>query len=223
MRRPRSSITYRLAAFLFVGVAVNVGVALYLTWHQPEPAKTTALAPAQYRPHIEQHIRTRVSVPEAWPEILRRYDRLENHGTGWRRHLDYGDSAMGAGQLQVEVISMRVGWPFPALAGESHTIRIGGTITAGGSTCLVLPPRETVVGPLQSGQRLMPVHPEPAGFLANTLLFAVAAWLPFATLALHRSISRRRRRRCASCGYLIQSSPRCPECGLEPRVKRRVS
>lgn len=65
---------------------------------------------------------------------------------------------------------------------------------------------------------LLPIWP---GFIGNTLLYALALWLLLAAPFAVRRMVRRRRRRCAACGYPIGSSAVCTECG-KPVGARRV-
>lgn len=70
--------------------------------------------------------------------------------------------------------------------------------------------------------RVLPLRPIWPGFLINTLLYGTSLWMvctgPF---AVRRAI-RRRRGRCAHCGYPVGTSPVCTECGRVTRAKSVV-
>jgi len=58
----------------------------------------------------------------------------------------------------------------------------------------------------------LPLRPIWWGLIADSLLFAVVLALALYALVAVRAIVRRRRGRCARCGFPVQSG-RCPECG----------
>jgi hypothetical protein len=68
-------------------------------------------------------------------------------------------------------------------------------------------------GPESQGQIVLPLLPRWPGFAINTLLCAALVWLAAATLVSARRTIRRRRGRCARCGYELRDLATCPECG----------
>ncbi|MAY74530.1 MAG: hypothetical protein CMJ31_07475 [Phycisphaerae bacterium] len=73
-----------------------------------------------------------------------------------------------------------------------------------------------------TGQRVVPLRPIPAGLAANIAIFAAGWWLLFtgvrctrAGVNWTRSALRRRKGRCTACGYDLTALdvPECPECG----------
>ena len=119
------------------------------------------------------------------------------------------------------------GWPLPALTYEQFDesnsahgdklwpVRRGPAIDLGeGKRWPIVP-----VGCMPS-RAALPVTPLWLGFLGNTVLFSVGAWLlgEGAMYAVRRVlwIMRHRRNCCTGCGYSRANLPtaaRCPECG----------
>jgi hypothetical protein len=66
--------------------------------------------------------------------------------------------------------------------------------------------------------RTLPLRPVWLGFAADTLFFAVVAWLLISVPVVLRRVSRAGRGVCPACGYPPGESAVCPECGT-PRTK----
>jgi hypothetical protein len=63
----------------------------------------------------------------------------------------------------------------------------------------------------------VPIYPIASGWIGNSLIFALAAWLLLfaapSTVRGYITHIRRSRRLCPHCGYPIGNSPICSECG----------
>lgn len=60
---------------------------------------------------------------------------------------------------------------------------------------------------------LLPLRPVWPGFAVNTLVFALAMWIPFVFIYLRNQHWRRWKRACQRCGYPRGRSDVCTECG----------
>lgn len=104
------------------------------------------------------------------------------------------------------------GWPLPALSAGAHwrsydSKRIQRVV--GG---LLLGTKEIAAS---NPVRMFPLQPVWTGFVIDTLLYA-SIWFAIFSLRDIRSAMRRRRGRCARCGYmLVPEQTRCSECGAE--------
>jgi hypothetical protein len=67
-------------------------------------------------------------------------------------------------------------------------------------------------------ERFLPLRPIPLGLLANTLLYALAVFSVHRLFIKARGAARRRRGRCASCGFPQGTSDVCSECGSKLRA-----
>ena len=61
----------------------------------------------------------------------------------------------------------------------------------------------------------VPTCPLPIPFAINTIFYAAVLWVLFAAPGAMRRRVRRKRGKCAACGYSLQErvSDKCPECG----------
>ncbi len=66
----------------------------------------------------------------------------------------------------------------------------------------------------------LPVRPIWSGFLLNTALYAVLAWLCMRGMVYVREMMRKERGRCPACAYPMGESSVCSECGRELPVHR---
>jgi hypothetical protein len=110
------------------------------------------------------------------------------------------------------VTFVRAGWPLRCLAGEEWS-----RYPDPGPAY-----REVSLTPLSSyfgspSYRALPYRPILAGFIINTIFYALLLWLllfaPFAA----RRVLRRKRRLCEKCAYPVGVSPVCTECGAAVR------
>jgi len=67
--------------------------------------------------------------------------------------------------------------------------------------------------PYDASGRTLPLRPVWGGFIANTLLYAAAAWLLSRLPAARRRRIHRARGLCPNCGYPPGASAICTECG----------
>lgn len=108
---------------------------------------------------------------------------------------------------------LHAGWPFRALS-WSYT-QFYSTLKllplSSYSAGIRLPHDNSAFAP--SLERRLPVRPLPVGFLADSLLWAMLAFGGVSTITACRRAWRRRRNRCAECGYLLGRWGDCPECG----------
>ena len=63
-------------------------------------------------------------------------------------------------------------------------------------------------------QRVLPLRPIPVGLAVNTSVYGAAIWAALFLPGHLRRASRRRRGCCVGCGYPLDGSVTCPECGL---------
>jgi hypothetical protein len=63
----------------------------------------------------------------------------------------------------------------------------------------------------------LPIEPIWLGFVMNTMVLGVAAWIVIGLLKMTTGHLRTLRNRCEKCGYSLtgNTSGRCPECGAE--------
>lgn len=109
------------------------------------------------------------------------------------------------------------GWPWRCLASESWTVKVMQVhpTSAGGGYCEVLK-GNLVLGQTSRGRTIMPLRPIWPGLLADTVAWGAAWFVVLAAVSGARSLMRRRRGRCAACGYDrrgLGAGVACPECG----------
>ncbi len=166
--------------------------------------------------------------------IFSLYDNLPSHhcvaqGLGWRRDewinlpaTPVADRAMSRRSITI------AGWPVHAMQRLSQCIvkfrskerwwerTIKSTSDDGIATLWiegirVRPSRQVPVG--GDDRCNLPLRPMLFGFVFDTLFYATVFAVPWLGVSLIRRRRRARRGLCASCGYPLSPSSRCPECG----------
>lgn len=67
--------------------------------------------------------------------------------------------------------------------------------------------------PFTAGERRLPIKPLWGGSILDTVFYAVCLWGLGRGFVILRCRRRKRRGRCANCGYESSGLPTCPECG----------
>jgi len=130
-----------------------------------------------------------------------------------------------------EFCAVETGWPLRCLHGHQWSIARGNPTQdlsehnrplASGAIVTDINPLVPPGRGRPPRQRLLPLHPVPLAFLANTLLYAALLWLLIPGPLALRRIIRRRRGQCIQCAYDLRGAPadsaQCPECGaVSPR------
>jgi len=151
-------------------------------------------------------------VPADWPSSGHTLIVCEGVGVEWKGLAtpDTTPRDRGCGQTVC-----RSGWPFFALQSERRAVPDSPHPSRGKSRTW----REGIVvhGPAAQwawpSERMLPLVPVWFGFGANTLLFAVLLFIPFAVPRARRW-NRRRRSRCVRCNHqLLPEQSLCTECG----------
>lgn len=120
----------------------------------------------------------------------------------------------GLRSLVLERVSCRAGWPFWALAGEVAGIPRASASRVRDHFNLAGEHDGAFHLPWIGGtKRALPWRPRWPGFLANVALFGTAAWAISVIPGAARRSIRRRRGRCAACGYPVGTAGVCSECG----------
>lgn len=68
-------------------------------------------------------------------------------------------------------------------------------------------------GKVRNQIKLLPITPVLSGFILNSLLFGTLLSLPFHGRVMVRTLLRKRRGACITCGYPAVNLEICPECG----------
>ncbi len=206
-RTSRTAHRFRRLALL-VGLATLLTVAVaWIAVLVPQPNATTWIASdlidfgsetREAPPRVHQtHSRL---VPAQFPTANRAYSGTAGIG------LDiYTIRTLASGTHHVHMTALLVGWPAPALWG-THSYYVNEA--------------EDVLTETQAGILFtmteggwFPYRPIWLGFLANVALYTAVLWLIFHGALLFRQTIRRRRGQCLACGYFVQDSLTCPECG----------
>lgn len=111
------------------------------------------------------------------------------------------------------------GWPLYCLYGEQWTRYVDGseqyeTIYRYASALSI---EKGMVA--RESARILPLRPIWLGFVINTVFFGGILWLATCGPFVLRRVIRRRRGRCAGCGYPVGSSAVCTECGHASPVR----
>ncbi|MHC4100398.1 MAG: hypothetical protein ACYTGY_18495 [Planctomycetota bacterium] len=131
---------------------------------------------------------------------------------GWSE-FQAADAVSGRSSLVIEAAEAR-GWPFLALSASFEA----GSPPPSFDTELSLY-GVTIHAPTDPSNlydasgRTLPLRPVWGGFIANTLLYAAAAWLLSLLPAARRRRIHRARGLCPNCGYPPGASAKCTECG----------
>ncbi len=195
----RRRIVERALLLLLLGAATTLVVAwgfMFVTWYWPgglgvhERDKVAGW-------HVQHHTApgfTEFSCVSV-VQLEANRPKMELVTPGWLRHNPDADHKMMFG-------GVAIGWPFRAFTMTSYA-RLGPPWTP------------TTYGAITIRGMSLPIHPIWPGFLANTLLYALA-WLGLARLwRLRRAWLRTRKGLCPHCAYDLRAdfTPGCPECG----------
>jgi len=182
------------AVCLVLGAIVNVLVAWGLGLWSPTSRQEVPHPVVQPWP---------CTVPDGWPEVsglsVYRGIGIEFRiATGLREEqLLQGGAPSFCGAFVYES-----GWPVHALGYTS----LNGTGTMPGGTN---------IGCLSTRAGMLPLVPLWPGIVINAVFYGVLLWLAGLGFASIRRARRRRRGRCAWCGYELAGLEQCPECGKE--------
>lgn len=114
------------------------------------------------------------------------------------------------------------GWPMLCLASTSSETTTGQRRTSWSMRLLPASP-PSAAAPPDPDRGAVPLRPLPLGLAANTLLFAAPLLIMLVIIPTARRALRRRRGRCAACGYDrrgLEAGQPCPECGSTHAVAR---
>lgn len=187
-----------------------------LTSRQVEPADRSDWPPRLSAEQVDAELRQfPLAAPLSQaPAYVQRISVVENHFCKIMMiHLGYlAPGSMTGWRADVET----VGFPLPCLAAVTDEVATFGatgvTLTPGPAPWkygLDLP-RWAATHEWFRRIPLMPLWP---GFVMNTLCFAAALMLVRVGLRAAITRHRRRRQRCATCGYPLAALSTCPECG----------
>jgi hypothetical protein len=207
-----------ITAFLLLGAIVNVAVAwtcAYRVRFGPFEARQFELESGQYwsvlnwRAFGSRRIVSVRPVPDSI-DIELAGDRRPTF-PAWSG-IREGVPAPGS-TLVLEAAEAR-GWPLVSLSASFATALPQPSFRAADSPDEVrIAPAVDVANVYDASARTLPLRPHWRGFVANTLLYAAAAWLLFHSPRGLRRLVRRRRGLCPTCGYPPGESAVCTECG----------
>ncbi len=109
------------------------------------------------------------------------------------------------------------GWPMLSARSSTWVGPTDGAISTDGYAL-----DEAIMGQDRLALRVVPLRPLFAGFIINTLFYALLLWVLFATPFAARRMLRRRRGQCETCAYPIGVSSVCTECGAAVRPRERM-
>ena len=196
----------KLAVFVVLGAVVNVAVAWGCALWSPFDSEAA----------VEET--TLEEVYSLFPQAdnLHSVTELVGFGVSCDRFSVRSEfSEIDWGRFYLMICIYRSGWPLEALRCHGsvandrpfsmrwqHGINVSNAI---GGPWAHLPPYT----------RPIPLSPLFPGFALNSLFYAALLWIGFMGLSKTRSLHRRRRGRCAQCGYDLRGGEheRCPECG----------
>ena len=191
-------IAIKLVVFLLLGAVGNVGVAWGCAAWSPLIYDRTADLEYRFADDPKRPAST-------WP-----MQRYTTSGLRVTAHIRTGSPPPD--DWSWKLIWM-AGWPYAALTGDGLWSRVAsGEIRQVQVTTGIQISSEKATEP-----RVLPLRPILPGFAINTLFYAAVLWTltlgPFAA----RRIIRRKRGRCAKCGYDLRAAEHdaCPECGAE--------
>ncbi|MFI4896320.1 MAG: hypothetical protein ACIARR_00670 [Phycisphaerales bacterium JB059] len=205
-------------------VAVSVGIGVVSTWlvawgiaywHDMTPSRGVTrdlpeasfpgFVPEDWTPPIEHELITFESSTRSWVGVRKAY-------TVWFPTYAYGHHEPALAPVPVESrmsVIARFGWPMLAM---EHT---GHTRSTYDPTLSVVRWGIPLGGPelLQKPRVALPLRPVWGGFPVNSALGALAAYTLLSAPGAAARWNRKRRGRCAACGYDLRHLTTCPECG----------
>ncbi len=109
------------------------------------------------------------------------------------------------------------GWPFRSMSASYLSIRRNGTWVYERWATVEVPRAIRPSWHLANGQMAfatVPVRPLVIGTVLNTLVWGSGVFGVWTLVRWRRGRVRAQRGECLSCGYLMRSLERCPECGV---------
>jgi hypothetical protein len=228
MKRPSKKMAIKLVLFLLLGAIVNVavawGCAVFLNpltkqyqtsgesvregrywriWSWRRTGNTTVLSQRGPLPAATTFL-TRVDPKQLCPEWFLAVIR-ENNAPDAR-------------------IAAACGWPMPSLWHHSEIDSAQRIANRHGTLSIGLSSRSLPWPSPIAAPRDLPLLPLWPGFAINTIFYAAALWVVFATPGVIRRRRRHFRGQCIHCGYDLRGhripgapeaghSAKCPECG----------
>ncbi len=222
-------IAVKLVVFLFLGAAINVGVAWgcaalmnlmavessLLTWTLDQDqgwfVRTWKQPGAAFYASFRSPLLTSGNSPP--PRSPHPANIVPNEGALATPASGFGQ---GSNRSKARGVSLR-GWPMLSMWCEYPKHGRGEPVAIAGGIELPLMEqgfREYYPGFRSTWPKALPLRIRAVGFMTNTAFYAALLWLPFAPFAARRMI-RRRRGRCVRCGYDLRGIQHdvCPECG----------
>lgn len=196
------------ALVLLIGAVLQLSVAWALHLLQaPDLSKPVPSTPVSWL----------IDVPDSWPRPYFTWQiGLFGKDVVAQSHVS-GVAEVGASQGEIliwQAVRCQIGWPFRSL--ESTFLSI---LDANGSTDLgeALDRGIHIKNDREDLESYLPVRPRSFAFVLNTIVWAMFSFGLIQGGAATRRYLRRRKGRCAYCGYQLSNlrGDRCPECGRD--------
>lgn len=207
-RNRRTRIARTASLFLLLGALATILIAwafaLFgsLDFTRPAPAagwQTGAIA----WPH---------AIAADWPQHASMLQAWSGRGI----RLDQA-AAVGDDRKRYSLTCSCFGWPFLAVQYRWQSVADATGQQIGRTPSITVPQDvDTFLAQFATtfpAKRRLPLWIIPAGFAADTLLYAMTFWLLLRLHSTRRTLRRRHRHLCLACGYPIGASPLCTECG----------